>query len=116
MPRRKLDPLPSTAFHILVALAGRELHGFGILRAVEEQTSGSLRLGPGTLYGSLKTLLEAGMIEELVEREAADLAGERRRHYRLTDAGRKAAAEEAARLASALRVARAKRLLKGAHV
>jgi DNA-binding PadR family transcriptional regulator len=117
MPRRKLDPLPSAAFHILLALAGDDLHGYGIMRAVEEQTSGAIRLGPGTLYGSIKTLLEEKLIEELESpRGAARENAARRRYYRLTSAGRKLATEEATRLASLLRTARAKRILKGAHV
>jgi DNA-binding PadR family transcriptional regulator len=111
MPRRKLDPLPSAAFHILLALAGEDLHGYGIMRAVEEQTSGAIRLGPGTLYGSIKTLLEEKLIEEI---DSSD--DPRRRYYRLTSAGRKLATEEANRLASLLRTARAKRIFKGAHV
>ena len=65
MPKRKLDPLPSAAFNILLALAGEDLHGYAIMRQVEQQTSGRVRLGPGTLYGSLRTLLEASFIEEL---------------------------------------------------
>lgn len=116
MPRRKLDPLPSTAFHILLALADRDRHGYGIMRQVEEQTGGKLRLGPGTLYGSIKTLLEAGLIEELAARADAELGSERRRFYRLTGAGRKLAREEAGRLAAMLRVARSKHILRGAHV
>jgi DNA-binding PadR family transcriptional regulator len=116
MPRRKLDPLPSTAFHILLALADKDRHGYGIMRQVEEQTGGKLRLGPGTLYGSIKTLLEAGLIEELDARSDAELGSERRRCYRLTGSGRKLAREEAARLAATLRIARSKQILKGAHV
>jgi DNA-binding PadR family transcriptional regulator len=111
MPRRKLDPLPSAAFHILLALANEDLHGYGIMRQVEEQTSGAIRLGPGTLYGSIKTLLEEKLIEET---ESGD--DSRRRYYRLTSTGRKLATEEANRLAGLLRTARAKRVFKGAHV
>lgn len=111
MPRRKLDPLPSTAFHILLALAGEDLHGYGIMRAVEEQTDGAIRLGPGTLYGSIKTLLEEKLVEELDAPEEP-----RRRYYRLTSPGRKLATAEANRLAGLLRAARSKRIFKGAHV
>jgi DNA-binding PadR family transcriptional regulator len=111
MPRRKLDPLPTAAFHILLALAGDDLHGYGIMRAVEEQTDGALRLGPGTLYGSIKTLLEEKLIEEL---DSPD--DPRRRYYRLTSSGRKQATAEANRLAGLLRTARSKRIFKGAHV
>jgi len=61
MPKRKLDPLPLTAFHILLALAGEDLHGYGIMRKVEEQTAGRMRLGPGTLYSSIQSLLDEGI-------------------------------------------------------
>ncbi len=116
MPKRKLDPLPSAAFHILLALAGEDLHGYAIMRQVEEQTGGRVRLGPGTLYGSIKTLLDAHLIEELDERPDEQPGTERRRYYHLTSAGLKILRSEAERLADLLRVARAKRILRGAHV
>jgi DNA-binding PadR family transcriptional regulator len=116
MPKRKLDPLPSAAFHILLALAGEDLHGYAIMRQVEQQTRGRMRLGPGTLYGSLKTLLEAEFIQELEDRRELDETGERRRYYRLTSAGLKILRSEAEGLADTLRVARARRVLRGAHV
>lgn len=78
-------------FHILIALADRDLHGYAIMQDVATRTNGKIRLSPGTLYGSIKRLLEQGSIAEL---EADD----RRRYYRLTPEGRKAAKEEAARL------------------
>ena len=115
VPKEKLNPMPSAAFNILVALAGTDLHGYEIMRRVEEQTGGRTRLGPGTLYNSLKVLLEAGFIDEIAS--ATDGAGdERRRYYRLTSAGRKAASAEASRLADVLRAARARRILRGEHV
>lgn len=112
MPKRKLDPLPSVAFQILLSLADEDLHGYGIMRQVEEQTGGRMRLGPGTLYSSIQTLLEEDLIEEI------DVApgNERRRYYRLTSTGRKLAHSEAERLADLLRVARAKRILRGEYV
>jgi DNA-binding PadR family transcriptional regulator len=116
MPKRKLDPLPSAAFHILLALAGEDLHGYAIMRQVAEQTGGRVRLGPGTLYGSIKTLLEARLIEEVDERPDEEFGSERRRYYHLTSAGLKLVRQEAANLASLLRVARTKRILRGAHV
>jgi DNA-binding PadR family transcriptional regulator len=116
MPKRKLDPLPSAAFQILLSLAGEDLHGYGIMRQVAEQTEGRMRLGPGTLYSSIQTLLEAKLIEELDHREDAKLGHERRRYYRLTSAGRKLARSEAERLADLLRVARTKKLLRGEYV
>ncbi len=116
MPKRRLDPLPSAAFQILLALAGEELHGYGIMRQVAEQTDGRLRLGPGTLYSSIGTLLEAKLIEEVEQREDAKLGQERRRYYRLTSAGRKLARSEAERMADLLRVARARKILRGDYV
>jgi len=116
MPKRKLDPLPSAAFQILLALAGEDRHGYGIMRQVAEQTDGRVRLGPGTLYSSLQTLLEAQLIEELDQRADAKLGQERRRYYRLTGGGRNLARSEAERLADLLRVARAKNILRGDYV
>lgn len=116
MPKQKLNPLPSAAFQILLALAGEDLHGYGIMRQVAEQTDGRMRLGPGTLYSSIQTLLEAKLIEETDARENAGLGRERRRYYRLTAAGRKLARSEAERLAGLLRVARSKKILRGEYV
>jgi DNA-binding PadR family transcriptional regulator len=116
MPKRSLDPLPLAGFYILLALAGEDLHGYAIMRYVEKETGGRMRLGPGTLYGSIKTLLEAGLIEELDGRADAGPGAERRRYYRLTSMGRRQATVEAERLADVLRIARSKRILKGAHV
>ena len=114
MPKSKLDPLPSAAFHILLALADDDLHGYAIMREIAELTQGRVRLGPGTLYSSIKTLLEAELIEELDERPAE--GEERRRYYHLTAGGRKLARVEAERLADTLRLARAKRIFRGADV
>jgi DNA-binding PadR family transcriptional regulator len=116
MPKRKLHPLPSSAFQILLALVGEDLHGYGIMRQVAEQTDGRMRLGPGTLYSSIQSLLEEKFIEEVDLREDTKLGQERRRYYRLTSAGRKLARSEAERLADLLRVARAKKILRGDYV
>lgn len=116
MPKRKLVPLPSAAFQILLALAGEDLHGYGIMRQVAEQTAGRMRLGPGTLYSSIQTLLDAKLIAETEPREDAKLGDERRRYYRLTPAGRKLARLEAERLADLLRVARSRKILRGEYV
>jgi DNA-binding PadR family transcriptional regulator len=116
MPKRKLDPLPSAAFQILLALAGEDLHGYGIMRQVAAQTDGRMRLGPGTLYSSIQTLLEAKLIEDIDAREDAKLGHERRRYYRLTAGGRKLARSEAGRLADLLRVARVKKIFRGEYV
>jgi DNA-binding PadR family transcriptional regulator len=86
-----LLPLTPQVFHLLVALAERDLHGYAIMQDVSARTNGKLRLSPGTLYGSIKRLLEQGLIIEL-ENDA------RRRYYRLTPFGRKVAKAEAARL------------------
>jgi DNA-binding PadR family transcriptional regulator len=116
MPKRKLDPLPAAAFQILLALAGEDLHGYGIMRHVEEQTEGRMRLGPGTLYSSIQALLEEKLIEETSRRDGGEANDERRRYYRLTGNGRKVARNEAERLAGLLRVARAKKILRGDYV
>jgi DNA-binding PadR family transcriptional regulator len=116
MPKRKLDPLPSAAFQILLSLADGDFHGYGIMRQVEEQTGGRMRLGPGTLYSSIQTLLEEKLIEEVDLPGDAQPGHERRRYYRLSSAGRKLAREEAERLAELLRVARAKKILRGDYV
>jgi DNA-binding PadR family transcriptional regulator len=116
MPKLKLSPLPSAAFQILMSLADDDLHGYEIMRRVETQTDGRTRIGPGTLYSSIQALLDAGYIAEVASRGNEDLSAERRRFYRLTAAGRKAAREEAERLADMLRVARAKKILRGEYV
>jgi len=116
MPKQKLSPLPSAAFRILVALAGQELHGYGIMRNVAEQTGGRMRLGPGTLYSSIRALLEEGLIQEVDHPRDPSAKDERRRYYHLTSAGRKLARSEAERLADLLRVARSKNLLRGDYV
>jgi DNA-binding PadR family transcriptional regulator len=116
MPKRKLDPLPSAAFQILLSLAGEDLHGYAIMRHVEEQTGGRMRLGPGTLYSSIQALLEEQFIEEVSRREDAAPNQERRRCYRLTATGRKLARAEAERMAGSLRVARARKILRGDYV
>jgi len=116
MPKRKLDPLPSAAFQILLALVGEDLHGYGIMRQVAEQTDGRMRLGPGTLYSSIQALLEEKFIEEVDASTGASQGAERRRYYRLTSAGRKLARAEAERLADLLRVARSKKILRGDYV
>jgi DNA-binding PadR family transcriptional regulator len=99
--------LPLPAFHILLAVADRERHGYAIMQDVHARTDGELRLGPGTLYGSIKRLLADGLIEELDDRPDRERDDVRRRYYRITRLGRKAAIEESARLTALLRHARA---------
>jgi DNA-binding PadR family transcriptional regulator len=115
MPKQKLNPLPSAAFQILLALVGEDLHGYGIMRNVAQQTEGRMRLGPGTLYSSIRALLEEKLIEE-VDPPDPSVRDERRRYYRLTSSGRKLARSEAERLADLLRVARSKNILRGDYV
>ena len=116
MPKRKLEPLPSTAFQIMLALADGDLHGYAIMREIEEQTGGRLRLGPGTLYGSIQALLEGALIEEVERSEDTEVHQERRRYYRLTAVGRKLARSEAEKMADILRVARTRKILRGDYV
>ncbi len=106
-------PLTPATFHILMALAKKENHGYGIMLEVEESTNGRFSIGPGTLYGSIKRLLKAGWIEESDERPDAELDDERRRYYRLTDLGLRVAQAEALRLANLVRLAQNSPLLGG---
>lgn len=103
-----LLPLSPQVFHILVALAGRDQHGYGIMQDVAERTQGKLRLSAGTLYGCIKRMLDKGLMVELreTERPAPRSDDERRRYYRLTPLGRKLATAEAARLTELLEQAR----------
>jgi DNA-binding PadR family transcriptional regulator len=91
-------PLPVAVFHILVALADEERHGYAIMQDVAERTGGRLKLSAGTLYGAIKRMLEDGLIEETAERPDAEDHDERRRYYRVTSFGREAAMAEAERL------------------
>jgi DNA-binding PadR family transcriptional regulator len=100
-------PLPLAIFHILVSLADQERHGYAIMQDVRTRTDGELRLSPGTLYGSIKRLLHDGFIEEHDERPDPEHDDVRRRYYRITPRGRKAAIQESARLTKLLRQARA---------
>ena len=104
-------PLTPAVFHILLALADRERHGYGIVQEVSARTESKVVLGPGTLYGTISRMLQAGYIEESGERSDPQLNDERRRYYRITAKGRRAAATEAERLEELLRIARAKPVL-----
>ena len=105
-----LLPLTPPVFHILLALAGEERHGYGIMLDVARQTNDALQLGPGTLYGCLKRMLAARMVEESGERPDPALDDQRRRYYRMTPLGRRAVRAEAQRLADAVSTAKARRL------
>jgi DNA-binding PadR family transcriptional regulator len=104
-------PLTPAMFHVLVALADGDKHGYAIMKEVEQRTGGSVTLSAGTLYGIIKRLVNDGMIEESRRRPAAARDDERRRYYRLTAFGREVAVAEAERLEQALGLARAKRLV-----
>jgi DNA-binding PadR family transcriptional regulator len=99
--------LSRDTFHILVALADRDRHGYSILQEVAERTGGAVKLSPSTLYSAIKRLLAEGLIEELEERPDPEHDDERRRYYRLTRAGRHAAIDEARQLEKLLADARA---------
>jgi len=104
-------PLTPAMFHILLVLAAGERHGYAIMREVDDLTAGARRLGPGSLYGSIKRMLAEGLIEECGERPDPAADDGRRRYYRLTDRGRRAAASEARRLEVLVVAARGRRLL-----
>ncbi len=107
----ELLPLTPAVFHVLLALAGGERHGYAIMQEVTASTQGRVKMGPGTLYGTVKRLLAARLIEESDERPDPQLDDERRRYYRLTALGQRAVQAEAARYAEIVEVARGKRLL-----
>ena len=104
-------PLTAAMFNVLLSLADGEKHGYGILKEVEEQTSGEVQLSTGTLYGIVKRLLSEGLIAE-VRHRLTEGDDQRRRYYRLTEEGREVAITEAHRMEKLLARARSKRLLK----
>lgn len=103
-----LLPLTPQVFHILVALADNDRHGYAIMQDVAERTAGGMRLSPGTLYGSVKRMLDQGLISELRSKDRPDSSvdDERRRYYRLTPFGRKVVKAEAVRLSEMVEHAR----------
>jgi len=117
-PRRVPDddidaflPLPTAVFHILVALADRERHGYSIMQDVAARTDGKVRLSAGTLYSAVRRMLEQGLIDELRESPDPESADERRRYYTLTPLGREVALAEARRVTALLTQARAAGLI-----
>jgi len=110
----ELIPLTPAVFNILLALADGEKHGYGIMLEVETNTNGQITMGPGTLYGSIKRMLKASLIEECDERPDEKLDDQRRKYYRMTGVGQRTLRLEAERLASQVQVARAKNLLSHA--
>jgi DNA-binding PadR family transcriptional regulator len=106
-----LLPLTPAVFHILLALTDGERHGYGIMQEVAALTDGQLRMGPGTLYGSIKRMMANNLIEESNARPDPELDDERRRYYRLTEFGQRVASAEAQRLLGLVRQAQLKQLL-----
>lgn len=109
MPPRPelLLPLPSATFHILMAVAAEDRHGYAIIQDVEHRTGGTLRLSAGTLYRSIQRMLEQGLLVETTERPAPEFDDERRRYYRITEFGAAVARAEARRLSDLVGMARA---------
>jgi DNA-binding PadR family transcriptional regulator len=105
-------PLTPAVFHILIALADGETHGYAIMQEVARRSGGSVRLGPGTLYGAIGRLLEDGLIEESEERPDPEMDDTRRRYYRLTHFGSRVLAAETERLAGLVRAARSTKVIR----
>jgi DNA-binding PadR family transcriptional regulator len=120
VPRGKAAPGQSTltpaVFYLLLALSEGERHGYELMKKVTRDSGGAVQMGPGTLYGSIKRMLKQALIEETDERPDSVLGDERRRYYRITEAGRTALTAELRRFACALDVAAARRLVKGTVV
>lgn len=105
------QPLTPAVFHILLALSDGEKHGYAIMKDVEAQTNGQMKMGPGTLYGTIKRMLASGLIEETGQRPDPAIDDERRRYYRLTGLGQRVVSAESQRLAALVTVAREKHVL-----
>lgn len=103
-----LLPLATAHLHILLALADGEKHGYAVMREVESMTDGEVTMGPGTLYGAIKRLLSAGLVEETDERPDPAIDDQRRRYYRVTGFGARVLAAETARLERLVKTARAR--------
>ena len=108
-----LLPLPPVTFHILMALAGQDRHGYAVIQEVEARTDGAVRIGAGTLYRSIQRMLEQGLIIETRDRPTPDLDDERRRYYRIKPFGSEVAKAETRRLAQMLKLARAQGFAPG---
>src|SRR6202163_4509856 len=109
-----LLPLPAAVFHILIALADRDRHGYSIMQDIAARTGGKVQLSAGTLYSSISRMLEQGLIEELAESPDPSSTDERRRYYPLTRFGKRVAAAEVDRLSTLVKQARATGLVSGA--
>jgi DNA-binding PadR family transcriptional regulator len=108
-------PLPAAVFHILVALADGDRHGYSIMQDVAARTGGKVQLSAGTLYSGIRRMLEQGLIEELAESPDPSSTDERRRYYRLTRYGKRVATAEVERLSAMVQQARATGLVPGAR-
>ena len=108
---QELLPLTPGMFHVLIALADGEKHGYAVIKEVARRTDGAIRLSAGTLYTLIRRFVQEGVIAESAERPDPALDDERRRYYRLTEFGREVARAEAARMESTLNMARAKNLI-----
>jgi DNA-binding PadR family transcriptional regulator len=115
--RKAEDMLPLTpaVLHILLALADGERHGYGIMQEVTRRAGGQVKMGPGTLYGSIKRMLADGLIEEVGERPDPALDNERRRYYRLTSFGLRVMQAEMLRLLQLVRLAQSKQVIGGSE-
>jgi DNA-binding PadR family transcriptional regulator len=107
---RDFLPLTPAIAHILLALADEDRHGYAIMQEVERMTDGAVRMGPGTLYGTIKRMLASGLLQELDARPDPRIDDERRRYYRATPLGAAVLAAETERMAALLGAARAKRV------
>src|SRR5271156_3665472 len=108
---QRFIPLKTHWFHIMLSLAGGEQHGYGIMQEVLQRTGGKVRLWPATLYGSIKRLIQAELIEESDERPAPELDDARRRYYRLTALGKRVLDAECERLQELVHTIRVKQAL-----
>src|SRR5260370_22569090 len=109
-------PVTPAVLHILLALVDGERHGYGIMQEVTKRAGGQVKMGPGTLYGSIKRMLADGLIEEAGERPDPALDDERRRYYRLTSLGLRVMRVEVQRLQQIVRLAQSKQVLGGTDI
>ena len=105
-----MQPLTPAVFHILLALSGGERHGYGIMKQVEADSQGKVSMGPGTLYGSLKRMLDAGLVKESDKRVDPEMDDERRIYYQITGKGAEALAAELARYQRIVTIAQQRKL------
>src|SRR5262245_4884371 len=111
-PVETMLPLTPAVFHILLTLADGEAHGYAMMQEVTRRSGGTVRLGPGTLYGAISRLLQDGIIEESEERPDPEMDDTRRRYYRLTKLGARVLATETERLADLVKAARSTKAVR----